>query len=160
MEIKKQPVSIHVPQVLEGSAASSSRVLPQGSQRNAAGVAEGELPKSFGNSLMPMASASYSQPDLSGNAGFGTRVDSMTRWMTPRRTNTLEIEEGKIGNLTNLYQLLYPSKESTTDILDVALKSAKGATYAAMSILVFLMAGFIVLVFFFYEYVVPAVAAI
>jgi hypothetical protein len=49
----------------------------------------------YGNSLMPLAAASYSQPDLSGNAGFGTRVDSMTRWMTPRRANTMELEEGK-----------------------------------------------------------------
>ena len=80
MEIKKQPVSIHVPQVLEGSAASSNRVLPQGSQRNAAGVAEGERPKSFGNSLMPMASASYSQPDLSGNAGFASMLNFSKYW--------------------------------------------------------------------------------
>jgi hypothetical protein len=96
MEIKKQPASIHNPPVLEGSAASSSRALSQGTQRNLTNIAEGGLPKTYGNSLMPMASASYSQPDLSGNAGFGSRVDSMTRWMAPRRTNTLEIEEGKI----------------------------------------------------------------
>ncbi|KAM0364763.1 hypothetical protein ACHAPK_010355, partial [Fusarium culmorum] len=93
-EIKKQPASIHVPPVLEG-VASSSRALSQGTQRNLTSIAEGSPPKTYGNSIMPMASASYSQPDLSGNAGFGSRVDSMTRWMTPRRTNTLDIEEGK-----------------------------------------------------------------
>ncbi|KAF0644226.1 hypothetical protein FPSE5266_04797 [Fusarium pseudograminearum] len=80
--------------ILEG-VASSSRALSQGTQRNLTSIAEGGPPKTYGNSIMPMASASYSQPDLSGNAGFGSRVDSMTRWMTPRRTNTLEIEEGK-----------------------------------------------------------------
>ncbi|RGP62734.1 hypothetical protein FLONG3_10137 [Fusarium longipes] len=133
MEIKKQPVSIHNPPVLEGATASSSRGLSQGAQRNLTNIAEGDTPKVYGNSLMPMASASYSQPDLSGNAGFGSRVDSMTRWMTPRRTNTLEIEEGK--------KMLFPSEELTVDVLDVALRNAKGATYTAICVILFLVAG-------------------
>lgn len=81
---------------MEGSAALPKRVLLQRTQGNQTGILHGDIPESRGNSLMPMASASYSQPDLSGNGGFGTRVDSMTRWMALRRTNTLEIEEGKI----------------------------------------------------------------
>lgn len=46
------------------------------------------------------------------------------------------------------------------DVLDVALRSAKGATYAAICIILFLSAGFIVLVFFFYQFAVPAAAGI
>ncbi|KAI6766523.1 hypothetical protein HG531_011745 [Fusarium graminearum] len=150
-EIKKQPASIHVPPVLEG-VASSSRALSQGTQRNLTSIAEGSPPKTYGNSIMPMASASYSQPDLSGNAGFGSRVDSMTRWMTPRRTNTLDIEEGKT--------YLFPSQEPTADILDIALRSAKVATYTAICFILFFVAGFIVLVFFFYEFAVPVAAGL
>ncbi|CAG1971364.1 unnamed protein product [Fusarium graminearum] len=150
-EIKKQLASIHVPPVLEG-VASSSRALSQGTQRNLTSIAEGSPPKTYGNSIMPMASASYSQPDLSGNAGFGSRVDSMTRWMTPRRTNTLDIEEGKT--------YLFPSQEPTADILDIALRSAKVATYTAICFILFFVAGFIVLVFFFYEFAVPVAAGL
>ncbi|KAL6924867.1 hypothetical protein FSHL1_002115 [Fusarium sambucinum] len=151
-EIKKHPASVHVLPSIEGSAASSSRAMSQGTQRNLTNIAEGGPPKTYGNSLMPMASASYSQPDLSSNAGFGSRVDSMTRWMTPRRTNTLDIEEGKT--------FLFPSQESTADVLDVALTNAKAVTYTAICAILFFAAGFIVLVFFFYEFAVPAAAGL
>ncbi|KAM0412514.1 hypothetical protein ACHAPD_009177 [Fusarium lateritium] len=151
-EMKKHPASIHVPPSLEGSAASSSRAMSQGTQRNLTNIAEGGPSKTYGNSLMPMASASYSQPDLSSNAGFGSRVDSMTRWMTPRRTNTLEIEEGKT--------FLFPSQESTADVLDIALTNAKAVTYTAICAILFFAAGLIVLVFFFYEFAVPAAAGL
>ncbi|RBR06937.1 uncharacterized protein FIESC28_10880 [Fusarium coffeatum] len=97
-EIKKQPASVQSPPLMEDSAALPNRGLLQRTQGKQTGIIHGDMPESCGNSLMPMASASYSQPDLSGNGGFGTRVDSMTRWMALRRTNTLEIEEGKIGD--------------------------------------------------------------
>jgi hypothetical protein len=84
---------------LESDAVLSSRVQSFNLQNSMAGAAEDmslqNPPKTYGTSVLPMAAASHSQPDLSGTAGFGTRVDSMTRWMTPRRTITIELEEGK-----------------------------------------------------------------
>lgn len=58
-------------------------------------------------SSLPMAVASHSQPDLSGTAGFGTGVDSMTRWMTPRRTTTTQLEEGKRVSCSCFLSLSY-----------------------------------------------------
>jgi hypothetical protein len=62
--------------------------------------------------------------------------------------------------LTDFYQLLFPSQESTIDILDVALRSATGVTYTAICVILIFVAGFIVLVFFFYEFAVPATAGL
>ncbi|SCV25907.1 uncharacterized protein FFB14_00799 [Fusarium fujikuroi] len=99
-----------------------------------------------------MAVASHSQPDLSGTAGFGTRVDSMTRWMTPRRTTTTQLEEGK--------RSLLHTAESTLDLLDIVLRSARRITYAAICLVLFLLAGYFVACFLFYQYVVPATAGV
>ncbi|KAI1030871.1 hypothetical protein LB503_012373 [Fusarium chuoi] len=99
-----------------------------------------------------MAIASHSQPDLSGTDGFGSRVDSMTRWMTLRRTTTTQLEEGG-------WSLLHAA-ESTLDLLDIALGSARRITYAAICLVLFLLAGYFVACFLFYQYVVPATAGI
>ncbi|KAF5693272.1 hypothetical protein FDENT_2144 [Fusarium denticulatum] len=103
VEIKKHPALLHnTPR--GGLGPERNGVLPSRVQsfnlRNSMmGVTEEfsmQNPhKTFETSLLPMAAASHSQPDLSGTAGFGTRVDSMTRWMTPRRMTTIELEEGK-----------------------------------------------------------------
>ncbi|KAF5687948.1 hypothetical protein FCIRC_2147 [Fusarium circinatum] len=97
----------------------------------------------YETSFLPIAAASHSQPDLSGTAGFGARVDSMTRWMTPRRTTTIELEEG--------IRSILPAAESTLDLLDIALRSAKGITYAAICLVLFLLAGYFVACFLFYQ---------
>lgn len=84
---------------LEGYAPSSSQEMTSGLSQSRTRIVDersfNDSTCAYGNSLLPLAAASYSQPDLSGNAGFGTRVDSRTRWMTPRRANTMELEEGK-----------------------------------------------------------------
>ncbi|KAF5232737.1 hypothetical protein FAUST_8574 [Fusarium austroamericanum] len=64
----------------------------------------------------------------------------------------LDIEEGKT--------YLFPSQEPTADILDIALRSVKVATYTAICFTLFFVAGFIVLVFFFYEFAVPVAAGL
>ncbi|KAF5696472.1 hypothetical protein FGLOB1_13493 [Fusarium globosum] len=99
VEIKKHPASLH--NTVRGGSGTdrncvlSSRVQSFNLQNSMMGVTEGF---SLQNTSLPMAVASYSQPDLSGTAGFGTRVDSMTKWMTPRRTTTTQLEEGKRTN--------------------------------------------------------------
>ncbi|KAH7267174.1 uncharacterized protein BKA55DRAFT_589631 [Fusarium redolens] len=117
---------------LESDAVLSSRVQSFNLQNSMAGAAEDmslqNPPKTYGTSVLPMAAASHSQPDLSGTAGFGTRVDSMTRWMAPRRTIAIELEEGK---------------------------RSKGITYAAICLVLFLLAGYFVACFLFYQYVRP-----
>ncbi|KAF4970199.1 hypothetical protein FSARC_2716 [Fusarium sarcochroum] len=103
VEMKKHPASLPNATrgfpTLDGYATTSSRVSSFGLQNSLTGIEEGKIlkdpPNTHQNSVMSTLAASHSQPDLSGNAGVGTRVDSMTRWMTPRRTNTLELEEGQ-----------------------------------------------------------------
>ncbi|EXL86102.1 hypothetical protein FOPG_02293 [Fusarium oxysporum f. sp. conglutinans race 2 54008] len=160
IEIKKHPALLH--NTTRGGPGSesndvlSSRVQSFNLQNSMTGVTEDvslqNPPKTYGTSLLPMAAASHSQPDLSGTAGFGSRVDSMTRWMTPRRTTTIELEEGG--------RSLLHAADSTLDLLDIALRSAKGITYAAICLVLFLLAGYFVACFLFYQYVVPATAGV
>ncbi|KAG7419058.1 hypothetical protein Forpe1208_v002751 [Fusarium oxysporum f. sp. rapae] len=105
IEIKKHPALLHNT-TRGGPGPERDTVLPS---RNP--------PKTYGTSLLPMAAASHSQPDLPGTAGFGTRVDSMTRWMTSRRTTTIELEEGK--------RSLLHAAESTLDLLTLLLEAPK-----------------------------------
>ncbi|KAH7172298.1 hypothetical protein DER46DRAFT_623055 [Fusarium sp. MPI-SDFR-AT-0072] len=129
IEIKKHPALLH--NTTRGGPG------PERDTNSMRGVTEDvpmqNPPKTYGTSLLPMAAASHSQPDLPGTAGFGTRVDSMTRWMTSRRTTTIELEEGKRS-------LLH------------AAESAKGITYAAICLVLFLLAGYFVACFLFYQY--------
>ncbi|EGU71961.1 hypothetical protein FOXB_17522 [Fusarium oxysporum f. sp. conglutinans Fo5176] len=151
IEIKKHPALLH--NTTRGGPGSesndvlSSRVQSFNLQNSMTGVTEDvslqNPPKTYGTSLLPMAAASHSQPDLSGTAGFGSRVDSMTRWMTPRRTTTIELEEGG--------RSLLHAADSTLDLLDIALRSAKGITYAAICLVLFLLAGYFVACFLFYH---------
>ncbi|EXL95126.1 hypothetical protein NOF04DRAFT_10730 [Fusarium oxysporum II5] len=160
IEIKKRPALLHNTTRggpgPESNDVLSSRVQSFNLQNSMTGVTEDvslqNPPKTYGTSLLPMAAASHSQPDLSGTAGFGTRVDSMTRWMTPRRTTTIELEEGG--------RSLLHAADSTLDLLDIALRSAKGITYAAICLVLFLLAGYFVACFLFYQYVVPATAGV
>ncbi|KAL5599851.1 hypothetical protein FOVSG1_007663 [Fusarium oxysporum f. sp. vasinfectum] len=160
IEIKKHPALLHNTTRggpgPESNDVLSSRVQSFNLQNRMTGVTEDvslqNPPKTYGTSLLPMAAASHSQPDLSGTAGFGTRVDSMTRWMTPRRTTTIELEEGG--------RSLLHAADSTLDLLDIALRSAKGITYAAICLVLFLLAGYFVACFLFYQYVVPATAGV
>ncbi|KAF5549216.1 hypothetical protein FPHYL_9703 [Fusarium phyllophilum] len=142
VEIKKHPALLH--DTTRGglgpgrNGVLSSRAQSFNLQNSMMGVTEEfslqpPPPKTYETSLLPMAAASHSQPDLSGTVGFGTRVDSLTRWMTPRRTTTTELEEGQ--------RSLLHAAESTLDLLDIALRSAKGITHAAICLVLFLLAG-------------------
>lgn len=109
---------------LEGYAPSSSQKMTPGlSQSRTGTVDERSLNDStcaYENSLLPLAAASYSQPDLSGNAGFGTRVDSMTRWMVPRRANTMELEEGKKVSFPVPVHTFFPWAEGRFDLQPIS----------------------------------------
>ncbi|KAH7251982.1 hypothetical protein BKA59DRAFT_525338 [Fusarium tricinctum] len=158
IEVKKHPVSMpntarRVP-ALEGYAPSSSQEMTSELSQSRTGIVDersfNDSTSVYGNPLLPLAAASYSQPDLTGNPGFGTRVDSMTRWMTPRRANTMELEEGK--------KPLFPSQQPAMDSLDIGLQNAKGTTYIVIAVVLCLLAGFFVACFFFYQIVVPIVS--
>ncbi|KAF5978393.1 hypothetical protein FCOIX_5906 [Fusarium coicis] len=160
VETKKHPALLHNTTRggpgPERNGVLSSRAKSFNLQNSMMGVTEEfsmQSPrKTYETSLLPMVAASHSQPDLSGTAGLGTSVDSMTRWMTPRRMTTIELEEGK--------RFLLHAAEPSLDLLGISLRSAKGITYAAICLVLFLLAGYSVGCFLFYQYVVPATAGV